>query len=59
LDYVQERDHLLNLAGEEGAVIGVSFASQIEAARGNIVALARGGEPLNERFNHQVEEEGR
>ena len=59
LDYIKERDHILNLVGNESAVIDIPLAGQFEAARGDIIALDRGNEPSNERFNHQVEKEGR
>jgi hypothetical protein len=36
LDYVQERDHILNRIGDEGIVIGIPLAGQFEATRGNV-----------------------
>ena len=59
LDYVQKRNHIFHRVGEKSAVIGVPFAGQFEAAGGDVVSLARGGEPSNEWFNQQVYEEGR
>ena len=59
LDYVQKKNHIFNRIGQKCAVIGVPLAGQVEAACGDVVSFARGGEPSNERFNHQAEEEGR
>jgi hypothetical protein len=59
LDYVEKRNHIFNRIGQKGAVIGVPLAGQVEAAWDDVVSFARGGEPSNERFNHQVEEKGR
>ncbi len=55
LDYAQEGDHILDIIGDEGAVIRIPPACQYETTRGNVVSLARGGEPSNERFNHKIE----
>jgi hypothetical protein len=41
LDDVQERDHILNRFGDEGAIIGIPLAGQFEAARGDVISLAR------------------
>ena len=46
-----------NGVGDEGAVINISLAGKFEVEGGNVVSLARGREPSNERFNHKVEKQ--
>jgi hypothetical protein len=56
---MSRRDHILNRVGDKGTVNRISFAGQFEATKDNVVSLARGRNPSNERFDHEIEKQGR
>jgi hypothetical protein len=56
-DYVEQDYHVINGIGDQGAIIGIPFARESEAARRYVIAFLRGVEPADERFDHEVEQQ--